>query len=90
VLAVAAESPVDLARRNPHNVGGSCHGGEFVGSGGEIWRGWPAHRSPVPGLYLTGATTHPGGSVSGRPGRNTARRLLRDLGMAPARVPGAP
>jgi phytoene dehydrogenase-like protein len=86
VLAVEAESPADLARRNPHNVGGSCHGGEFASADGGAFRGWPEHRSPVPGLYLTGATTHPGGSVSGRPGRNTARVLLGDLGIDPARV----
>ncbi|HEX5495842.1 MAG TPA: NAD(P)/FAD-dependent oxidoreductase [Mycobacteriales bacterium] len=87
VLATLAESPVDLARRNPHNVGGSCHGGEFVWNG-EVLPGWPSHRSPVPGLYLTGATTHPGGSVSGRAGRNTARTLLGDLGVDPHTVMG--
>jgi phytoene dehydrogenase-like protein len=81
VLAVLAEAPDDLAARNPHNVGGSCHGGEFVRPDGGVMRGWPAHRAPLPGLYLTGATTHPGGSVSGRPGRNTARALLADLGL---------
>jgi phytoene dehydrogenase-like protein len=86
VLAVTAESPVDLARTNPHNLGGSCHGGQFVMPGGEVLPGWPAHRTLVPGLYVTGATTHPGGSVSGRAGRNTARVLLRDLGVDPGTV----
>jgi phytoene dehydrogenase-like protein len=38
---------------------------------------------PVEGLYQTGATTHPGGSVSGRPGRNAARVVLADLGVNP-------
>ncbi len=88
VLAVRAESPVDLARANRHNRGGSCHGGEFRTPDGGTVPGWPAHRGGVPGLYLTGATTHPGGSVSGRPGRNTARVLLGDLGLDPARVMG--
>ena len=37
----------------------------------------------LPGLYLTGSTSHPGGSVSGRPGRNTARTVLADLGLTP-------
>jgi phytoene dehydrogenase-like protein len=50
--------------------------------------GWPSHRTSVPGLFLTGATTHPGGSVSGRPGRNAARTVLIDLGLDPARVMG--
>jgi phytoene dehydrogenase-like protein len=35
---------------------------------------------PIPGLYQTGATTHPGGSVTGAPGRNAAQVLLTDLG----------
>jgi phytoene dehydrogenase-like protein len=37
------------------------------------------YRTPVKGLYLTGASTHPGGGVSGAPGYNTARRVLADL-----------
>ncbi|MDX6302526.1 MAG: hypothetical protein QOF53_3740 [Nocardioidaceae bacterium] len=88
VLAVRAESPVDVANHNPHNLGGSCHGGEFLAAGGEVIPGWTSYRSSVPGLYLTGATTHPGGSVSGRPGRNAARVLLTDLGVDPATVMG--
>jgi phytoene dehydrogenase-like protein len=87
VLAVRAECPVDLERRNPHNVGGSCHGGEFVTSDGGTMPGWP-DAALLPGLYPTGATVHPGGSVSGRPGRNTARRVLTDLGMDPSTVMG--
>jgi phytoene dehydrogenase-like protein len=35
---------------------------------------------------VTGSTVHPGGSVSGRPGRNTARTLLADLGIDPQSV----
>jgi beta-carotene ketolase (CrtO type) len=38
------------------------------------------YRAPLRGLYLTGAGTHPGGGVTGAPGRNTARVVLRDLG----------
>jgi phytoene dehydrogenase-like protein len=88
ILALRAESPVDVAAHNPHNLGGSCHGGEFVTSGGGVIPGWPAYATSVPGLFLTGATTHPGGSVSGRPGRNAARAVLTDLGIDPARVMG--
>lgn len=90
VLAVVAESPAGLARRNVHNLGGSCHGGEFdLGPHGVV-PGWRDYRSPIPGLYLTGATVHPGGSVSGRPGRNTARCVLQDLGIDPAQIMPAP
>lgn len=37
-----------------------------------------AYRTPVPGLYLTGASTHPGGGVFAASGYNCARVLLRD------------
>ncbi|MGH3386417.1 MAG: phytoene desaturase family protein, partial [Nocardioidaceae bacterium] len=87
ILALRAESPVDVAGHNPHNLGGSCHGGEFRTADGVI-AGWPTYRTSVPGLFLTGATTHPGGSVSGRPGRNAARAVLTDLGIDPATVMG--
>lgn len=35
------------------------------------------YTTPIEGLYLTGAGTHPGGSISGMPGRNCARVFLR-------------
>lgn len=38
----------------------------------------PGPRTPVRGLYLCGAATHPGGGVMGVPGRNAARVMLRD------------
>lgn len=88
VLALRAESPVDVAAHNPHNKGGSCHGGEFLTSDGGVIPGWPTYRTSVPGLFLTGATTHPGGSVSARPGRNAARSVLTDLGLDPGAVMG--
>jgi len=37
------------------------------------------YRGPVKGLYLTGASTHPGGGIMGAAGRNTAGVLLHDL-----------
>ncbi len=41
--------------------------------------GWSQYRTPVDGLYLCGAGTHPGGGVTGAPGHNAAHRILRDL-----------
>ena len=41
--------------------------------------GWARYRTPVAGLYLCGAGTHPGYGVSGRSGFNAAREILRDL-----------
>jgi phytoene dehydrogenase-like protein len=87
ILALRAESPVDVSAHNPQNLGGSCHGGEFV-LDGQVLPGWPRYDTDVPGLFLTGATVHPGGSVSGRPGRNAARAVLISLGLDPLSVMG--
>lgn len=90
ILMMRAESPTSLAAHNLANIGGSCHGGEFVLGDGSVISGWLDYRTDVPGLYLTGSTSHPGGSVSGRPGRNTARIVLEDLGIDPATVMSTP
>jgi len=85
ILAAAVKSPLDLERMNAHNWHGSCHGGDAgPAQSGELRPvpGWASHRMPVPGLYQTGATTHPGGSVSGAPGRNAAAVMLADLGRS--------
>jgi len=83
ILATEMRSPLDLERYNRHNWHGSCHGGDMSPSQSETLRpvpGYAQHRMPIPGLYQTGATTHPGGSVTGGPGRNAAMVLLKDLG----------
>jgi phytoene dehydrogenase-like protein len=74
-------SPVDLERRLGLTGGDLYHGAMTIdqlfmlrqGHGG------PSNRSPVPGLYLCGSGTHPGGGVFGVPGRNGARGVLSDL-----------
>jgi phytoene dehydrogenase-like protein len=40
--------------------------------------GWSQYRTPIRGLYLCGAGAHPGGGVTGAPGRNAAMQVLRD------------
>jgi phytoene dehydrogenase-like protein len=83
ILATQVKSPLDLERFNAHNWHGSCHGGDMgLAQSGDLRPvpGWAQHRLPIPGLYQTGATTHPGGSVSGGPGRNAATVMLHDLG----------
>ncbi len=40
--------------------------------------GFSRYRTPIPGLYLCGAGAHPGGGVTGAPGHNAAREVLRD------------
>ena len=41
--------------------------------------GWAQYRTPVARLYLCGAGTHPGGGITGGPGQNAAREILKDL-----------
>ena len=37
------------------------------------------YRMPLPGLYLCASGAHPGGGVTGAPGHNAAREIVRDL-----------
>lgn len=41
--------------------------------------GMGQYRAPIKGLYLTGASTHPGGGIMGAAGRNAAAAVLKDL-----------
>ena len=41
--------------------------------------GWANYATPIEGLYLCGADTHPGGEVTGAPGHNAAQAVLREL-----------
>ncbi len=41
--------------------------------------GWAQYRTPIKGLYLCGSGTHPGGGVTGGPGANAAREVIKDL-----------
>jgi phytoene dehydrogenase-like protein len=40
--------------------------------------GYADYRMPIQGLYLCGSGAHPGGGVTGIPGKNAAREILRD------------
>jgi phytoene dehydrogenase-like protein len=49
----------------------------------QLWAARPvlgsgSYRTPVPGLWLCGAGTHPGGGVTGAPGHNCAHAILRE------------
>jgi len=87
ILARVVKSPLDLERTNAHCWHGTCHGGDLGPSQSGAQRFAPA--TPIPGLFQTGATTHPGGSVSAAPGRNTAIVLLEALGSSLAQAIGA-
>jgi len=41
--------------------------------------GWAQYRTPIAGLYLCGAGTHPGGGITAGSGQNAAREIARDL-----------
>jgi phytoene dehydrogenase-like protein len=84
VLARLVRAPEDIEAANPHMIRGTFHGGDrTVPQIGPLRPapGWASHRMPIPGLYQTGGTTHPGGSITGAPGRNAATVLLGDLGL---------
>jgi phytoene dehydrogenase-like protein len=51
--------------------------------------GWSQYRTPVDGLYLCGAGTHPGGGVTGAPGHNAAHQVLRDWKKGRLKEPAA-
>jgi phytoene dehydrogenase-like protein len=89
ILAQLVKSPVDIEHHNEHMWHGTIHGGDRSWANDGLRRpapGWAEHRMPIPGLYQTGATTHPGGAVTGAPGRNCAIVLLEDLGRDPGEV----
>lgn len=88
-LATLVKAPPDIEAANRHMVHGTFHGGDrgVAQSGpGRPAPGWAGHRMPLEGLYQTGATTNPGGSITGAPGRNAARVVLTDLGTDPDTV----
>jgi phytoene dehydrogenase-like protein len=89
ILTEKVVAPPDLERANPHMWRGTFHGGDRSLAHSGALRpvpGWAQHRMPIPGLYQTGGTTHPGGSVTGAPGRNAAIVMLSDLGHNPREV----
>jgi phytoene dehydrogenase-like protein len=76
MLAKFLLSPIDIERMNPHMWRGGIHA--FDKTTGNF----APYRMGIPGLYQTGACTAPGGSISGIPGRNTAKVVLEDQGFA--------
>jgi phytoene dehydrogenase-like protein len=73
-------SPLDLERRFGMTGGHANHGDMALDQLFTMRpvRGYADYRTPIGGLYLCGAGTHPGGGVSGANGRNCARGVIRD------------
>ena len=82
VVAHSALSPADLEREFGLVGGDIFHGALSLD---QLWSARPLlghadYRGPLKGLYLCGSGAHPGGGVTGAPGRNCAREVLRDFG----------
>jgi len=80
VIGRRALSPLDLEREFGLVGGDIFHGALGLD---QLYATRPSlgaanYRMPVRGLYLCGAGAHPGGGVTGIPGRNAAREILRD------------
>ncbi len=74
-------TPLDLERMFGMTRGDICHGRLEPD---QLFSARPhpeaaQYATPLEGLYLCGSGTHPGGGVTGAPGRNAAKRILRDL-----------
>ncbi len=82
VLGREVLTPVDLERRFGL-TDGHIYQGEMTLNQQLVLRpapGWSRYRTPIEGLYLCGAGTHPGGGITGAPGHNAAHAVLADLG----------
>lgn len=80
VVGRRALSPLDLEREFGLVGGDIFHGAltldQLFSTRPVLGHG--SYRAPVRGLYLCGSGTHPGGGVTGVPGHNAAREILRD------------
>jgi phytoene dehydrogenase-like protein len=81
IIARKILSPLDLERDFGLTGGDIFHGALTLDQlfSARPVLGYADYRSPVRGLYLCGAGAHPGGGVTGAPGHNAAREILRDF-----------
>jgi phytoene dehydrogenase-like protein len=81
ILAQQVLTPLDLEQTYGLS-GGHIHHGEQSLDQFFTFRpvlGWAQYRTPLKGVYLCGAGTHPGGGITGLPGANAAREILKDV-----------
>lgn len=85
VLGYRTLTPLDLEREFGLVGGDIFHGALGLDQmfSARPLLGQGRYRGALPGLYLCGSGTHPGGGVTGLPGRNAAREILRDLRRRP-------
>jgi phytoene dehydrogenase-like protein len=81
VLGRQILTPLDLERTFGLTGGDIFHGALDLGQifSARPLLGYADYRGPLRGLYMCGAGTHPGGGVTGAPGHNAAREILRDF-----------
>ena len=81
VLGRHVLTPIDLERTYGLTGGHPSHGEAALDQLflARPLLGWGRYRGPLPGLYMCGAGTHPGGGVTGGPAANAAREILKDL-----------
>lgn len=89
VLGRMVLSPLDLERKLALTGGDIFHGQLTLDQlySARPVLGFGAYRGPLKGLYMCGSSTHPGGGVTGLPGHNAAREIIRDFKAG--RVPRA-
>ena len=80
VLGHSSLSPLDLEEKLGLAGGDIFHGALGLD---QLWAarpmlGYGDYRTPLKSLYLCGSGAHPGGGVTGLPGHNAAREILRD------------
>ena len=73
-------SPLDLERTFGLTRGDIMHGALSLDQmfSARPMLGFGNYRSPIKGLYMCGSGTHPGGGVTGAPGHNAAKEIIRD------------
>ena len=81
VIAAQILSPLDIERRFGMVDGDIFHGALSLDQlfSARPRLGYADYRMPIGGLYLCGAGAHPGGGVTGAPGHNAAREIIRDF-----------
>ena len=90
ILGMKVLSPLDIQRYNPAMPAGDImHISSSIAQsyGNRPLAGWGQYRTPVNKLYMCGASTHPGGGVTGG-GRGTALLIMEDLGIDYKKVVG--
>jgi phytoene dehydrogenase-like protein len=84
IVATELLTPEDLERQHGF-TGGHVHHGEMALDQLFVMRpllGYAQYRTPVGGLYLCGAGTHPGGGITGANGANAAKAVIADVSAA--------